>query len=136
MLFILVVSRNVSCRRLYVDNLVRRGYVAVGVASAIEAENLLNTVTPDLVLVCCMPIGYEQDIEQFRTTYKLTGNLVLMSQDKPDPAWTARWNVTLCSADPRDLRRLVEILQPWLPVRSGATKAIGGEMRRQDHAEH
>lgn len=116
MSFVLVVSRNISCRRLYVDNLVRRGYLAVGVASASEADNLLNSAKPDLILVCCMPVEYEQAIEQFRTIFKWAGPVVLVSQDRPDPAWLARWNVTARMADPIDLRRLVEMLQPWLPA--------------------
>ena len=115
--YTLVVSSNARCRQLYVDNLVRRGYLAVSVASAIEAKGLLKTTTPDLVLVCCMPAGYEQEIEQFRTTYQLVGTLVLMGRDQPDPAWAARWHVDLCPADPMDMRQLVETLRPWLPVK-------------------
>ena len=116
MSYTLVVSSNVSCRKLYVENLVRRGYLAVSVASAIEAKGLLKTTTPDLVLVCGMPTGYEQEIEQLRTTYQLAGTLVLMGRDEPDPAWAARWHVDLCPADPIDVRQLVEILRPWLPA--------------------
>jgi len=121
MSFILVVSRNASCRRLYVDNLVRRGYVAVGVASALETENLLNSVMPDLVLICCMPTAYEPDVERFRRALGLVKTpIVLMSQDTPDPAWLAEWNVSLCATDLVDLRQLVEILRPWLPVKPQA----------------
>jgi hypothetical protein len=72
MSFVLVISRDANCRRLYVDNLVRRGYIVVGVASADEAEKLLANVTPNLVLVCCSPTRYEQDIEKLRTKYQLT----------------------------------------------------------------
>jgi len=115
--YTLVVSSNASCRKLYVDNLVRRGYLAVSVASATEAEGLLGTTLPHLVLVCCMLVGYEQEIEQLRTAYQLAGTLVLMGRDKPDPAWAARWNVDLCPADAMDVRQLVETLRPWLPVK-------------------
>ena len=116
MSYTLVVSSNASCRKLYVDNLVRRGHLAVSVASAIEAEGLLGTMTPGLVLVCCMPTGYEPEIERLRATYQLDRTLVLMSREKPAPAWAARWHVDLCSADPMDVRQLVEILRPWLPA--------------------
>ena len=115
--YTLVVSSNASCRKLYVDNLVRRGYLAVSVASAVEAEGLLGTTRPHLILVCCMPVGYEQEIEQLRTTYRLPGTLVLMGRDKPDPAWVERWHVDLCPADAADVRQLVETLRPWLPVK-------------------
>lgn len=116
MSYTLVVSSNASCRKLYVDNLVRRGHLAVSVGSAIEAEGLLGTTMPGLVLVCGMPTGYEPEIERLRTTYQLARTLVLMGRDKPDPAWAARWHVDLCSADPVDVRQLVEILQLWLPA--------------------
>jgi DNA-binding response OmpR family regulator len=116
MSYTLVISSNTSCRKLYVDNLVRRGYLAVSVASAIEAESLLGTLMPDLVLVCCMPVGYEQEIEQLRATYQMAGTLVLMGRDQPDPVWAARWHVDLCQSDPMDVRQLVETLRPWLPV--------------------
>lgn len=116
MSYTLVVSSNASCRKLYVDNLVRRGYLAVSVGSAIEAEGLLGTTMPGLVLVCGMPTGYEPEIERLRTNYQLARTLVLMGRDKPDPAWAARWHVDLCSADPVDVRQLVEILRLWLPA--------------------
>jgi DNA-binding response OmpR family regulator len=67
MSFVLVISRDTNCRKLYVDNLVRRGYIVIGVASADEAEHLFSRVTPDLVLVCCMPTGYEQDVNRIHT---------------------------------------------------------------------
>jgi len=116
MQYTLIVSSNASCRKLYVDNLVRRGYLAVSVASAIEAEGLLGTMTPYLVLVCCMPTGYEEEVEQLRTTYQQAGSLVLVGRDQPDPVWAALWHVDLCHAEPTDARRLVDILRPWLPV--------------------
>lgn len=116
MSYTLVVSGNSSCRKLYVDNLVRRGHLAVSVASALEAEGLLVTTMPGLVLVCCMPTGYETEIEYLRTSYPQPGTLVLMGRDKPDPAWAVRWNVDLCAADPVDARHLVEVLRPWLPA--------------------
>lgn len=117
MSFVLVISRDTNCRKLYVDNLVRRGYIVIGVASADEAEHLFSRVTPDLVLVCCMPTGYEQDIEKLRTTYQLTATpILLMNRDKPDPVWAARWNVTVRTDDRGDLRQLADVLQPWLPA--------------------
>lgn len=71
--YTLIVSSNAGCRKLYVDNLVRRGYLAVSVAGALEAEGLLGSMTPALILVCCMPIGYEQEIEQLRGAFPLPG---------------------------------------------------------------
>jgi len=116
MSFVLVISRDANCRRLYVDNLVRRGYIVVGVASADEAEKLLANVTPNLVLVCCIPTRYEQDIEKLRTKYQLTLPILLMVRDKPDPVWVAKWNVIVRPDYPIDLRQLAELLQPWLPA--------------------
>jgi DNA-binding response OmpR family regulator len=142
--YTLVVSSNASCRKLYVDNLVRRGYLAISVASAIEAEGLLGTTTPDLVLVCCMPVGYEQEIEQLRTTYQLAGTLVLVGRDRPDPVWAALWRVDVCRAEPMDVRQLVEILRPWLPAKERQSQStrlfadryywvLRGSKRRSNH---
>jgi DNA-binding response OmpR family regulator len=116
MSLVLVISRDANCRKLYVDNLVRRGYIVVGVSSADESERLLANVTPNLVLVCCMPTHYEQDIEKLRLKYELTSPILLMVRDKPDPIWAAKWDVTVHLDYPIDLRRLAELLQPWLPV--------------------
>jgi DNA-binding NtrC family response regulator len=113
--YILVISQDSSCRRLYVDNLVRRGYLAVGVSSSREAANLLEISSPDLVLVCCMPDLYEREITRLRTTFGLTGPLVLMTADRPDPEWAARRNIAASLAETVDPQRLVETLRPWLP---------------------
>ncbi len=116
MSFVLVISRDANCRKLYVDNLVRRGYIVVGVASADEAEKLLANVTPDLVLVCCMPIHYEQDAEKLRLKYQVTSPILLLARDKPDPVWAAKWNVTVRPDYATNLRQLAELLQLWLPA--------------------
>ena len=117
MSFVLLVSRDADCRRFYVDNLIRRGYIVVGVASAGEAERLLNNVTPDLVLVCCTPTTYPRDIEALRTTYRLTATpIVLVNRDSPDPAWAARWSVTVHPDDPVDPRQMADRLGQWLPA--------------------
>ena len=116
MSFVLVISRDANCRKLYVDNLVRRGYIVVGVASADEAEKLLANVSPNLVLVCCMPTHYERDIEKLRVKHELTSPILLMVRDRPDPVWVAKWQVTVHSDHPIDLRQLAELVQPWLPA--------------------
>lgn len=112
--YILVVSNDISCRRLYVDNLVRRGYLAVGVSSAIEAENLLKMGWPELVLACCMPATYEKDIERLRRIYDTNRPLVLITEEKPDPGWAATRNVIVYSSAMLDPRHLVETLRPWI----------------------
>jgi DNA-binding NtrC family response regulator len=113
--YILIVSQDASCRRLYVDNLVRRGYLAAGVASSLEAANLLHAGMPSLTLVCCMPTTYEREIDRLRTTFDVTGPLVLMTADRPDPAWAARLNIAASLTETVDPQRLVETLRPWLP---------------------
>lgn len=122
MLYVLVVSRDPSCKRLYVDNLVRRGYLAVGVTSADEAAELLHAGQPDLVLICCTQEGYQRDVDQLRSSYGLTGTLVLITQDKPDPVWAAARAVSVCLTDVLDPRQLIKTLQPWLSDRRGGAK--------------
>lgn len=115
--YILIVSHNATCRRLYVDNLVRRGYLAVGAASATEAQNLFTKGLPALVIACCMPVTYQRDIEQVRMIYDRARPLVLIAEDRPNPAWAAAHNVGVRLATEVDPRRLIDTLQPWLADR-------------------
>jgi hypothetical protein len=71
-----------------------------------------------------MPIDYQKEIERLRLVNGMAYPVVLISQDKPDPAWVRRWHADVCLADPMDLRRMIDILQPWLPAHNGKPAAV------------
>lgn len=113
--FILVVASEGSCRRLYVDNLVMRGYVAVGTASTNEAHNLLQHSIPELIIVCTVRSGYEDAILDLHKMHSLANvPIILVSPDPPDPDWMKTWGVAGNLQYPIDLRKLLPYLRPWL----------------------
>jgi hypothetical protein len=116
MFFIMVVSRSANFRRLCVDNLVIRGHLAVGVASADEGKRLLQgNKLPDLILVCSDLEHNAPDIQQFRNSSRLASvPVVLVSPDKPDPKWAVEWKIASHIPYPLDARSLVGKLSPWL----------------------
>jgi DNA-binding response OmpR family regulator len=117
-MYILVISRETDCRKLWVDNLVIRGHLAVGVASLTEAKRLLHNVSPGLILVCQIPDLQEMTMEEIRGVDKLNSTpLVLLSAEAPDPQWMARWNIASHLPSPVDPRQLTVLLAPWLPRR-------------------
>jgi DNA-binding response OmpR family regulator len=119
MSFILVCTTDSSCRRLYVDNLVLRGYIAVGIASTDEAQKLLQHETPQLILICCSNVGQENAVHSFRQMSNLDSIPIVMVDDEmPDQEWMKTWGVSACLPYPLDLRKLVPSIQPWLTGRT------------------
>jgi DNA-binding NtrC family response regulator len=115
MIFVLVVSQKANFRRLCVDNLVIRGHLAVGIASAEEGKKLLQQQSPDLVLLCSDQEHSEVDLYRLRASAALANvPVVLVSTEKPDPTWVKRWHISSYIPYPLDARTLVDILQPWL----------------------
>jgi DNA-binding response OmpR family regulator len=113
--FILVFANDSSCRRLFVDNLVMRGYVAVGSASVNEAHTLLEHQLPELIVVCCVHSGQEETIVELRNLPALDNVPILIaSADPPDREWMKAWHVSSALPYPMDLRKLVQYLKPWL----------------------
>ena len=121
--FILVFSNDSSCRRLYVDNLVMRGYVAVGAASVGEARILLQHQLPELIIVCAIRTGQEETVVELRNMHFLDNvPIVMVTSEPPDREWTRAWNVSSSLPYPMDLRELLRHLHPWLkplPERGG-----------------
>ena len=113
--FILVFANDSSCRRLYVDNLVMRGYVTVGAASTNEARTLLQHELPDLILVCCVRAGQEETIVELRNLPALDSiPIVMVTSEPPDREWMKAWHVASSLPYPMDLRKIVQFLSPWL----------------------
>ena len=115
MSLIWVCANDSGCRRLYVDNLVLRGYVAVGTASVAEARRLLERETPHIILACCLLDEQDEVVKNVRAYPQLDEvPIVLVSPDMPEREWMQRWGVATCLPYPTDLRKLVQLLQPWL----------------------
>ena len=113
--FILVFANDSSCRRLFVDNLVMRGYVTVGSASVSEAHTLLQRQLPELIIVCCVRAGQEETIVELRNLPALNNTpILIVSSDAPDREWMKAWHVASALPYPMDLRKLVQYLKPWL----------------------
>jgi hypothetical protein len=64
--YVLVVSKDANCRRLFVDNFVRRSHVAVGIASVEEGDRLLQRAAPEPIVICVRPIEVQDDLDKLR----------------------------------------------------------------------
>lgn len=115
MSFVLVISRDTNFRKFCVDNLVVRGYLAVGLTSAIEGQKLLENSTPQLVILYCVAERFKHEVYQLRNTYGIsTTPIILIDANSVDPKWLAKWNIASQLDYPVDARKLVNLLHPWL----------------------
>jgi DNA-binding NtrC family response regulator len=118
MTYVLVVSQDGTYRRLLVDNLVRRSFVAVGVASLAESERLIQNTPPGLILIYGELADYKPELARIHSADRLAHiPVVLISADTLSAFQKEQDNVVAHFADSSDLRRLVERLRPWLPAR-------------------
>src|SRR5512140_869995 len=98
MSYVLVCSNEASNRRLYVDNLVLRGYLSVGTASAAEAQNLVQRSTPRLIVLCSVtPYDQQAEAQEEMELIRLRANrsidpvpIVLVSPTCPDAHWMGK----------------------------------------------
>ncbi len=113
--YILVLSRGLNLRRYCVDNLVIRGYIAIGLASIHEGATLFQRNPPDCILLCQIPDLNEGDLKAIRTYPELDRTpLLIMSADRPAPDWMARWRIATHLAPLTAASEIVEQLSPWL----------------------
>src|SRR5690606_15157441 len=113
---ILIVCRNSNIRRFCVDNLVTRGYLAVGVESVDEGKEIIKRHVPNYVMLCCVPRLAEDEIQKIRHEHARLSDvpLVMVSMESPDRVWMNKWNVAAQFPYPIDARRLIDLLMPWL----------------------
>ena len=114
--FILVICQNSNIRRFCVDNLVMRGFIAVGMASAEEGQEILQNLVPEFVILCCEPKPSEKEIKKIRDADKRLSNvpILLVSMEHPTHNWLSGWGVAAQFPYPIDARRLIGLLTPWL----------------------
>ena len=119
MTYVVVFSQDVTYRRLLVDNLVLRSFVAVGVASLTESDQLIQSTLPGLILIYGAPTQYEPELARLHDIDRLAHiPVVLISTGTLSAGRLERDNVAAHFADSPDLRRLVQQLRPWLPTRN------------------
>jgi hypothetical protein len=119
-MYVLVISRDRNRRRLYVDNLIVRGYLAAGVASVDEGTKLVNKHIPSLVMICQL-VEEDRTVDHLRNKLKLESiPVVITSVDPPDPEWMTRWNIDAYVPFGDDIQQFIKELKPWLPSLSTA----------------
>lgn len=119
-MYVLVICRNHNYRRLYVDNLIARGFLAVGVASVEGGLRVLQNRTPSLVIVCQVPEIEEDEINRIRSIPELASTpIVLTNGDSPGPDVMEKWGIKAFVPFGEDVRQLIDRLSPWLPSSDG-----------------
>jgi DNA-binding NtrC family response regulator len=114
--YVLIISHDRNCRRLYVDNLLIRGYLAAGVASVKEGLRLLRNYPPSLILICQMPEREEAELRRIRNVSGLDSTPIVLSNiQPPDPDWMVEWGIEAFIPFGVDVRQLIKRLAPWLP---------------------
>lgn len=129
-MYILVISRDRNCRRLYVDNLVIRGYPAVGITNVEEGTRLLHNQPPILIVVCQVSEMDEDGIRLIRSMPRLASTpIVLSNTHPPDYEWMAKWGIEdFILFGEEDIQHLIRRLAPWLP----SSNQSGRESRRKE----
>ena len=117
---VLVICSKPNIRKFYVDNLIVRGYPAIGVANLSEGSAKLGKIdeprqfTPALVLMWGALAMLEPDIENIRQSYADSVPIIVVSDERPAPAWMKKWNIADHRAGLSDGRKLMTFLQRWL----------------------
>lgn len=111
-MYVLVISSNANARRLYVTNLVARGYLAVGVASLEQAYPLIAQHRPGLTVLCQLPLADEPGVRAVLADETLRDTpLVVASIDGRPPDWLSAAGPASYLPYPPDFARLVELVE-------------------------
>ena len=117
---VLVICCNPNIRKFYVDNLTVRGYPTIGLISMSREDSepskncVLGQVTPDLVLMWGALAALEPDIENIRQSYADSVPIIVVSDERPAPAWMTKWKIADHRSGLSDGRKLMNFLQRWL----------------------
>jgi DNA-binding NtrC family response regulator len=90
-MYVLVICRDANARRLYVANLVARGYLAVGVGSLAQARPLIAQHQPGVTVLCQLPLAHESEVQAVLSDDVLQETpLVLASIAGQAPDWLSK----------------------------------------------
>ncbi|HOA24844.1 MAG TPA: hypothetical protein PK801_01995 [Aggregatilineales bacterium] len=113
-MYVLVISKELSFRRLVVANLVIRGYLAVGVANVEEARRLVENVKPKLVVLSKAGRVSDGEMRLLREVEMLAMvPLIVISAETPDAEMMRRWDID-DHLLPLDVQDMVEKMSVWL----------------------
>jgi hypothetical protein len=108
LMYVLVISNHVNVQRLYVDNLIIRGYLAVGATSPAKIERLIARHPPALVLLCQVPAADEAGYNEIATHPALKDvPLLLLSVEHNAPGWMDN-SRTVYDVHPLPISRLTD----------------------------
>jgi hypothetical protein len=114
LMYVLVISNHVNVQRLYVDNLIIRGYLAVGTTSPAKIERLIARHPPALVLLCQVPSVDESGYNAIISHPALNGvPILLLSVDDNAPRWMDD-SRTVYDVHPLPLSRLTDTVNEMI----------------------
>jgi DNA-binding NtrC family response regulator len=114
LMYVLVISNHVNVQRLYVDNLIIRGYLAVGANSPARIEQLIARHPPALVLLCQVPSADESDYKVIMAHPALNDvPVLLLSVDNNAPRWMDD-SRTVYDIHPLPISRLIDTVDAMI----------------------
>jgi hypothetical protein len=77
-MYIMIISKNNAFRKQCIEHLVNRGHIAVGVASFVEGERMLQKAQPDAIVICPAGTSPDGEITTIRNHYRLRSTPILL----------------------------------------------------------
>lgn len=114
-MYALVISREPNYRKVMVDALVARGYLAAGVCSPQEGVRLIEHRLPGVVIVYGVVAFAERLLRILRTLAKLENQpVVIISEKTPARTWMNEWGVDACLSLDAGAPAVVDEVSEWL----------------------
>lgn len=116
-MYTLVISSAAGCRKLLVRNLTIRGYLAVGVSSVREGQELVARNKPRLIILCEVADIPDSELAEVRAEPGLASvPILVVSAEVPSPRLLEEWDVASYLPSGAGLPELIHLMEPWLPA--------------------
>ena len=110
----LIICRNESMRRFYVDNLRIRNHPAAGIESmAVHPQLFWGRERPTLFILRDGQFQMEDNLRFLHHYYGLRIPVLVTGYETPTALWLVDWNIAAYFPNLCDGRLLMDILQPW-----------------------